>query len=221
MVARLEFALETKGVRDAIKRAPREIFTELRRAFRDDAVEWDALMQRRTSGGGVRRRTGRTAASIGWVVTGNVIDDLEMRAFSSGTQNARLLEFGGIVRPRRTKYLTIPVDDNIRPGSGTVRYPSARALFAREPKNVFVLRLKSGGLYIVRRTKDDLQFLFKLVKKSVMPGPRGPYPAPRPGGSYLGFFYEWRSRADQRASRHRRAVARALESATKQGGNRG
>lgn len=211
MVARIEFSLDgSDRLKRVLDRAPRRIFEELRKAFFEDGAEWDRAMQLRTSGAGVRRRTGRTARSIQWVVVGESLDQLELRAFMSGVPNAALLEFGGIVRPKRGRYLTIPIDDNLRPGSLTVREHSARRLKEKDPKNVFFLRLKSGGLYMVQRDGDDLKFMFRLVRQTNHPGPKGPTRAPRPGGSYLGFFYEWRTREKGRKKRRGEAIARAL-----------
>lgn len=218
MVA-LEFVVEDESLRNTFKTIPRHVHNALKRSFDRDGADWDSAMQWRTSSGSVRRRTGSLARSLGYAVTGSYLDELELSAFASGDNPAKIraLEFGAVVTPKRSRYLTIPIGANLRAGSGTVRHKSARRLFAQFPKEVFVLRAKSGKKFIVRRKGKGknarLDFLFKLQLQSIVPGPRAPHPAPRPGGSYLGFFHEWKIRQKSRESRHIGAIGDALTAA--------
>lgn len=70
---------------------------------------------------------------------------------------ARIHQNGGVIKPKRGKYLTIPIA------------PGAKKRSAREFDDLFTLRIDSD-LYLVRnKGKDDIEFMYKLVKSVVIP----------------------------------------------------
>ena len=148
---------------------------ELREAFQQILQQWEAFGQDRISGGyprtsstqGLVNRSGALRrGGLGIEVTGTEINSLrgegQIRLKYGVTQ-----EYGGTIRPRNGKFLTIPLPAALDP-SGIARF-SARDLPRDE---TFVLRPREderNRAYIVRRTPDGLQYLFVLVRSVKVP----------------------------------------------------
>lgn len=104
---------------------------------------------------GGRRRTGQLARGIRQkvFVSGEVY---RLEVGTSGVKYARILEKGGIIRPTRKQYLTIPLGGT----QGT----------ARDYPNAFIIKSKKGNLLIVEKVgKDKLKPLFALKKQVRIP----------------------------------------------------
>lgn len=122
-------------------------------------AEWTSRMGRRVTGplylgpGKPRNallatRTGQLAGSFDYILTGSTGDPRrELRLYSSD-RKAAYHEFGATIRPVNARFLTIPLPAAMTP-SGIARWPNARAA----GPGTFVLRAKSGALFIVRRTQ--------------------------------------------------------------------
>lgn len=67
----------------------------------------------------------------------------------------RIQEYGGVVTPKRSRFLTLPLPDNLT-AAGVPRFPSARALFAQHPGRVWVERTASGFAVIKYRPEQPL-----------------------------------------------------------------
>ena len=199
-----------KRLQARFRTAPVRVYGAIRESVKKDASDWKREMVKRTKGGtradGLGRRTGDLARSISARTTGTSpnINSITMRLVSAGVPYAPIHEFGGTIKPRRAKNLTIPLDDNLTAG-GDVRYPSARALFGQNSssQNAFVMRV-NGKAFIVlkRRGESDLKFLWLLVKSVKIP-------------ARLGFHSTWKKQAPKRRRRMRKALALALRPGTR------
>lgn len=191
----------------ALKDSGRLFDNEMRKSFRPRGSRSDQWLQSRT--GNLRR-------SLGFQVSGSRLDDLRLAVFSAGTKYANLQENGGTIRPKRGDYLTIPIADNLTP-SGVPRYPSAKDLRqqlnqvgpARPAKRgrkdklagarTFVLKAKTGKLYIIlRQSNGKSQLLWALVKSVKVP--------PR-----FGFRRTWNKQAPMRAQMFKVAMEKAVD----------
>lgn len=74
---------------------------------------------------------------------------------------ANIHETGGTIRPKRKKWLTVPLANALTP-SGAPKRPSAR-----DWNNTFILRTKSGQLLIVRKDGKKRITPLYVLKKSV------------------------------------------------------
>lgn len=233
-----DLTFDDSKVQTALERAPGAVFKALKSAMRADGQEWErALIGRMVGSRSFSRRAGLSLADRLGTRSGNLKrginstvegsgPDVEMRAFIAGVPYAEAQEKGERILPKRGKYLTIPIDDNLT-ATGVARFPSARALDwykkgsrgaqgfrkGQGTGKAFVLRTKSGGLYIVRDAPGgNLEFLFKLVREAVLPGPETTGTKSR-----LGFFDTWAELVESRHARHAEAVERALAEATGKG----
>lgn len=112
----------------------------------------------------LRRRTGNLAKSMQWrVATTNAGTAAYIGAnVLSGRRipYANILETGGTIRPKKSKFLTMPLPAAMT-GAGVTKYPSAR-----DYPNTFVARSDSGKLMIFQKQgKKRILPLFMLLKK--------------------------------------------------------
>lgn len=162
------------------------------------------LLQNRSGEGGLRSAITHDVA--GQFGTGQ---PLTLRAFVAGKPYARLQEFGGTITPKRGRFLTIPIADNLTTG-GRVRYPSAADLERTYPGQTYFARSKRGSLLLFakgkpgaappKRGKPKTQLLFVLKERVTVP--------PR-----LGFRETWRKLAPKRVALIRSGVDNALRAA--------
>lgn len=142
---------------------------ELQR-FLDNVVE--ALARRHgnpyptgTTGNSLSSRSGRLVESIkqNSLIKGDNLDNLV--AEFGGIFYARIHEYGGTIKARRAKYLTIPLPDALN-ADGTPKKASAR-----DWGKTFIIQSKKGNLLIVRREGKNLTPLY-VLKPSVYIAPR-------------------------------------------------
>ncbi len=220
-----------KNVEGLFDKTPQALFGRLRSDLRAAAIEWEKGIQGRLRGplpgpgrrsNTLHRRTGALARSMRQNVGGRSLPSLNMRLSSAGVPYARLHELGGVITPKRAKFLTIPMPDNMTPAGVTRK--SARAalsegrtgagrfgvIFLRTRKGLFIVRtgarrrissalgqtrVNKHGRTVSKNTtrKDTFEFLFRLVKR-VKVDPR------------LGFFKTW----DKQVPKLRRNLADSL-----------
>jgi hypothetical protein len=164
----------------------------------------DLMAQRLNGGGKVQSRTGRLRDSFDYVI-GEKGDNLMLKIYSAGVPYAEVQELGtkvtGPIRPRNSKYLTIPLDD-AKTGMGIAR-GSARSF-----RDTFVLNLGTrsntpsdmrgvGSMFIVQESRQGLKWLFMLRKRVELPGG-------------LGFFYTWITRGRPDLQKRMRRVLREV-----------
>ena len=139
-------------------------------------LHWTAAeMARRNSGpypGGtsensLSRRSGRAVASIlaSPQVRGTGLNDIEGSV--GGAPYLRTHEYGAVIRPKRAKYLTIPLPAALKP-NGTPK--KARA---RQWDRTFIMRSKKGNLLIVRRDGRRIVPLYVLKRMVRIPARLG------------------------------------------------
>lgn len=146
---------------------PQLISKELRSWLEDVA---EALAQRHgqpwpggTGPKTLSRRSGFMIASIkeSVRVQGQTIPTIE--GYISVPHTRKIHENGGVIRPVKAKYLTIPLPAALN-SNGTPKKPSARAW-----QNTFVLRSKAGNLLIVQRRGTQLVPLYVLKSEVYIP----------------------------------------------------
>ena len=113
-------------------------------------------------------RTGALKNSLHHKVEGTKLSSLKLRLWSDSPY-AAMQEHGGVVRPRRGKYLAIPADDNLTP-AGAPRYRSPRDPALSQGRFV---ELPSGQLWFVLDTPSDTKFLFAMRKQVRIPARLG------------------------------------------------
>lgn len=209
------FQIRTAELRKAFQRAPEAISKRMRKGLVDSGNEFvRAVQTERFTGYSpgrsemLKRRTGFLRRSVGQQVTGSTLSDLSLRVFTAGANYAALQEFGGTVKPKRSRFLTIPTKANLTAG-GDARYPSARDFINSHKGQTFFLRRgtslllmwnkpsaaarKSGGV----RGKDKPVAMFRLVRSVAIP--------PR-----FGFGSTWEKLATSRRDRLQGAASAAV-----------
>lgn len=158
-------------------------------------------------------RTGRLKGSLSVQLTGNMLADTKLTLASRGVPYAGVQEFGGTIRPRTRKYLTIPTKAAMTPAGVTRK--SAAAWFREAKGEVYVAQTKSGQLAIFLHptsAKGKPTALFLLRKRVTIPGPTTDG---RP--SRLGFFDTWARLQPRRRELFESALGKAVEEANRAG----
>lgn len=113
------------------------------------------------------------------------VGGLRTRVFSAGIKYAEIQERGGVVRPTKSKFLTIPMP-SILNASGIVKgqYSGGARAYGNSGAFTFLYRSKDGkGLYVAevqakgsgRNRKGVLTLLWKLVRSVTLKGNLGWY----------------------------------------------
>lgn len=193
MPSNLTAKFDDEGAREARKKLRKYIPIAIEFAFKSHGSAFEAEMDKRFTGtlsGPLRRnasldklvnRTNRLHNSIGSRFR-QTRDGARLIVSAGGgvtSSYVRIQEKGGTIRPKRAKYLTIPMPANITQ-AGRTRKTSPRSF----PDGFFFK--KNGNLYFGRRLENgSVQTLFALKKEVKIP--------PR-----LGFEKTWKSREMKR-----------------------
>ena len=207
--------------RRVLQRLPGEINRQVTAAFKLSGQKFQAAMidqfvgysnprtaedrlQNRSGDAGLRRAT---SYDVSGEFGGG--SPLTLTAFVAGKKYARMQEFGGTIKPKSGKFLTIPVADNLTPG-GRVRYSSFRDLRERYPDQTYLVPAKKGGWLLFsdgkpgakppKNGKAKPQLLFVLKPQVTIP--------PR-----FGFKKTWDSLAGDRRQKLEAALAAARKAA--------
>lgn len=214
---RAELQASLRRLEARVRSEPKAVHKEMRPAFEKWGSNWQKGVQARLEGGDLKSRTGALKRSIQQRVTGGSLDELTLRMESAGNlAYARAQEFGGVIRPKTSKYLTIPTSFN-KKASGAADFTSARALISAHPNDTFFRRTDKGRLFlfwndptkkeVVSRTRkfSDLRAgsvakgaavpMFQLVKSVDLPGPRS---VKNRRASRLGFYDTWNAQKTAR-----------------------
>ena len=135
-------------------------------AFEDWALhELDPEVQDVLSNRILRRRTGTLARSTFFKDLRATKSQVTVSVVT--TVYGPVHEYGAVVRPRRRKWLTVPLPAAQTP-AGVTRYS------ARDYPGAFLLKTGSGKLFIAKRgsQKGKLDFLFVLKKEVKIPARR-------------------------------------------------
>lgn len=147
-----------------------KVLSDELRSFLDSVAE--ALAQRHgtawpegTTAKTLSKRSGKLVASIleSVKITGKTFDTIE--GHISAAFPAHVHEFGAVIRPKRAKFLTVPL-----PAALDSRgVPLKKS--ARDWENTFVARSKAGNLIIFQRRLSQIVPLY-VLKSSVKIPPR-------------------------------------------------
>ena len=96
-------------------------------------------------------------------------------SLSSDVEYAPTHEFGATIRPKRSKFLTIPVKDELKTAAGVRRYPSARLVpgltyaKTRRGQHILVHRDTSEVWYVLREqvTVEARPFMRPALKRVI------------------------------------------------------
>lgn len=157
--------------------APQAVARGTRLAFLRDAVRWDRAVQKaitdptavgdgpKDPGARLGSRTGSLRRAAFAEVTGSSLADLTLRKGTT-SKYGRIHELGGVIKPVRKKWLTIPLRAAYTK-SGVSRRPSARDF----PNLRFVPPSSGKGPGAPARLidKDTREAFFLLVKRVKIP----------------------------------------------------
>jgi len=145
---------------------------DMKPALREIGEDWVTSVKANLSAGGRPRKWPKTSAgdTSRLIRTRRLYRSFTARASSDdvmvGTKvrYARLMHFGGVVRPRRSRYLAIPIGQRRELQAG------ARAFIRRQPKGSIFMTFKSGGRgTIFRRGANGVEAVFALRRKVKLP----------------------------------------------------
>ena len=142
---------------------PKEVRQSISKAIRKGLV----MMERHHKKQEIRRGAGKAAAVAdrwSWR-TGALAKSYRIYMkkgdlvgyYGSNQKYARILEEGGTIRPKRGKYLAIPLD--------AAKYGVGGSVTARHHKDLFAVRSKKGTLILDKAAKAGITPMFVLKKK--------------------------------------------------------
>lgn len=167
----MSLTLDTKDFERGIaqiRKMPDSAFPEIKRGFQSFVAQL-TRQAIKNSRGLLNTRTGALGRSWQSALDGNSIKSLVAEVWS-GAVYSRIHEFGGVIRAKGAKYLTIPLPA-AKTASGVAKGP------ARSFPNTFVKQSKAGNLIIFQSNKDKLVPLFVLKKQVTIPKRLGFYDA--------------------------------------------
>jgi len=213
----------------------------MRNAFERSGARWQGAVRGRFNTGStgprsLHSRTGFLGRAVKYDVKGSALGDLKLSMRVAGASYARMQEFGGEIKPKNAKFLTIPTSFN-KKASGATDFPSARALIAAKEGQTFFRRTAKGHLFLfwdkfekksVRaRTRkfSDIRGgsvaknapvpMFLLVKKVDLPGPNSPS---KRGPSRLGAHDEAKSEREGKLGKDLRKIGADIAADISSGG---
>lgn len=189
----MEGRIDTKQMQRALKKAPERLRARLIPQFARAGRELDRTMQTERLRGrpGLRRRTGGLSQSFHHIVIGKQsLNTLRMRYFTN-KKYAAIHEHGGAVRPKRAKYLTIPLKANLTP-AGVMRRP-----IRQFPHVAFVMSRRKALIALAGDSKGEMRPMFVLKKRVKIP-------------KRLGLVKRWNALQPKFLDRLNVAAARAL-----------
>ncbi len=162
--------VDWKRLDAAMKRAPMAFYKHFKRRLGEHHRRFRARFKRENLRGkhgreGVHRRTGHLSRHIAGDVRGRDLKTLALRSYIHGTPYARILEHGGVIRPKTAKWLTVPLK------AAKTKAGVARAS-ARHFEGTFFRRSKAGNLILwglpLPSSKEPVP-LFVLKKQVKIP----------------------------------------------------
>ena len=143
-----------------LTKAPARLSTAFRRGIGFWARKTLRLFRAKLASGKgtVRSRTGALARSFTYLVEGRGRIGTISVALQSDAVQARLLEYGGVVRPVKAKALAIPVWERLKKHR-TFRSPLRRTL----PKQIKLWRASTGHAFLADITKRPPKPWYLLV----------------------------------------------------------
>lgn len=196
------FRIDTVKLERRFDHFSRDLTKEFRSSFRDVGAEFVRRMRTRQFRGysgpfvpagakTLQKRSGQLARSLGFQ-TRLRGSDLTMQAFSAGTEHARIQELGGTIRPKRVRFLTVPLPQALTP-SGNLKGRYVQGAPTR--KELFRL-----GRVLFDTTPSGRKLIPVFALKRSVRIPKGRF----------GFFRTWEGMEKFRRKRTRAAYKRAM-----------
>ena len=179
-----EASLDTKPFQDLISRLSARVPAAINRAMRTAGAAHTRAMakrfepyQGRRSGfdTSIQTRSGALRRSFDFALRGSGAD-AELKLFSAGQPYARTQEYGGTIRPKNKRYLTVPLPDALtasgvlKGGVRLVQRGKGYATADGEP--TFIFRSKRGALLIGARARNGRTHLLYALREQVRLRPR-------------------------------------------------
>lgn len=185
--------IHAERLEKALRAAPLEMRKELASVMLRAGVLHENIIKRRQFSGyrgesyanRLQRRSGALANA--YRLSRPTASRLEMtagiRSGIRGSEYARIQEFGGTVRPKRGKFLTVPLPRALTPSgvlSGRYKIRKSGTGYTTDAGPTFIFKGKSGKLLVgIKTGKRDTPTAFYVLKRSVTIKPR------------FGFFRSW------------------------------
>lgn len=163
--------IQAKGfeqVKKALRGLPAAMYPKVKAVFKEYAVDLMALMVRTTKGGSLKSRTGQLSKNWRIEVGGFNLKTL-FSEVSNSTPYAAIHQFGGVIRAKSAKYLTIPLPA-MKTASGVTKMTAQQAFTAR---HTFIQKTKKGNLVIFENRGKNKKGTYRpptplfVLKKSV------------------------------------------------------
>lgn len=206
MAGEIEARVDADKLEKALSTAPRKLYAALKRrlgGMRGYLHKWvrKEIAQKKFKGGQfLHVRTGAFRRSFDVVDHGTSIDTL--RFVTGAVRNvppyADIHEYGGVITPKKGKFLAIPLE-----AAKTVRADVGRG-GPRDFEDTFIFTSKAGNKIIAQRSGDGLTPLF-VLKESVKIPPR------------LGFFHAWDAQMPALIGQFNKAIEESLQEAPAHG----
>lgn len=123
----------------------------------------------------IQTRSGALRRSFGFALGGSGAD-AELKLFSAGLPYARTQEYGGTIRPKNKRYLTIPLPDALTPAGvlkgGARLVPRGKGYATADGDPTFIFRSKRGNLLVGARAKNGKTRLLYALRSQVNLRPR-------------------------------------------------
>lgn len=123
----------------------------------------------------IQTRSGALRRSFNFALTGSGVD-ASMRLFSAGLPYARTQEYGGTIRPKSKRYLTVPLPDALTPAGvlkgGARLVQRGKKYTTADGDPTFVFRSKKGNLLVGARAKNGKTRLLYALRSEVRLRPR-------------------------------------------------
>lgn len=193
----LTITVDARAVDRALKESPDRVRDSMTRSFRRIGIKWEGSVKKGftgysgQSGSRLQNRSGNLRRSIQFRV-GNPkrLDDLTLRMLAGGgaAPYAHSQEYGAVIKPKKRKYLTIPMPDALTPsgvvkGSALIRGSGGK--FTTDMGRTFIFKSASGNLFVAVKPGSGsgrLRLLYILKKSVTLPGPRTTGTPSRLGG---------------------------------------
>jgi hypothetical protein len=178
----VSYSVESADVLAALRRFPRQFAKEAEDAFKRMGAEWEGDMKEgftgytgQSSPRTLQNRSGNLRRTIQYRTRGRSLRSLALvlQVGDNRTPYAQMQEYGGVIRPRRGQYLTVPLRNALTP-SGVTR---GEAIIRRGADGYYTdlgkTRIVTFGAkkFIAVRVNGQLRLLYMLVRSVTVPGP--------------------------------------------------
>ncbi|MDP9136444.1 MAG: hypothetical protein M3N56_16640 [Actinomycetota bacterium] len=190
-----------------LAREPKRVEREMKGALRRWGQDWHGQVTGRFGvlESSLANRTGRLRGSLkNHPLQGSSLGDLKLRLTGGGPEvpHARIQEYGGVIKPKRSRFLAYPIADAVTETGATkgTFAAGARAFIEAHKGETFFQRTKTAraeGLLLFwnKPGRKAPLLVFKLARQVEIPGPNAPT---KKRSSRLAFFDTWAALSNER-----------------------